>query len=223
MKSLKRVVLALLCLALTKTLPAQNSPFTNFADSVFQHLDKSFITTGILYDRAFPLLNLHGFNAQTDTTSSDFFEQAYFELYNAVYARNTFLNPDDLTYIREVENFQNKVPVSVMDYKFNWIDTLAVEHNLISLQNGLYYDVNGRTQSPYIEKRVQLVSPLFEELKPGTIIFSFDPYLTFTNQSVTVQQIQLNFPGVGTATLLPNGTASLNFASAKLRYPLRYV
>jgi hypothetical protein len=167
MKSLRRVILALLCLILIKPLPAQNSLFNNFSDSVFQHLDKSPVTTGILYDRTYPLASLHAFNIQTDTVNSELFEQGYFELYNATYSKNTFLNPDDLTYIRDVKNFENLVPVAVLDYKFNWIDTLAIQNNLISLQNGMFYDVSGRTQNPYIEKRVQMVSPLYDELKPG--------------------------------------------------------
>lgn len=153
MKSLKRVIAALLCLVLTKTLTAQISPFSNFADSVFQHLDKSPVTTGILYDRTYPLASLHAFNIQTDTVNSELFEQSYFELYNAAYAKNTFLNPDDLTYIRDVRNFENLVPVGVLDYKFNWMDTLAIQNNLISLQNGMFYDVPGRTQNPYLEKK----------------------------------------------------------------------
>jgi hypothetical protein len=77
----------------------------------------------------------------------------------------------------------------------------------------MFYDVSGRTQNPYIEKRVQMVSPLYDELKPGIITFSFASYLTLNNQSLAVQQIQLSFPNAGTATLLPNGTASLNFSS----------
>lgn len=38
--------------------------YTYIVDSLFQHLNKSGITTGILYDRVIPLSGMHGFNKQ---------------------------------------------------------------------------------------------------------------------------------------------------------------
>ncbi|MEO7121311.1 MAG: hypothetical protein ABIY62_09440, partial [Ginsengibacter sp.] len=40
------------------------------ADSVFQNLNKSYVTTGILYDRVFPFATLHTFNTPSQDTAS---------------------------------------------------------------------------------------------------------------------------------------------------------
>ncbi|MBL7738782.1 MAG: T9SS type A sorting domain-containing protein [Chitinophagaceae bacterium] len=214
MKSLPKVILVLLCLLSGHIIIAQNSKFTLFADSLFQYLNKTEITTNILYDRAFPLSELHGYNSAVDTVTTDFLEQSYLEIYNAAFSRSSLINPDDLSYIQEVENFQNRVPVGVFDYSFNWIDTLAIQHNLISQTNGMFYDVPGRTQSPYILKRAQMAAPMYENLSAGDITFSLPSYFILSNSGLTVQSVQLSFPGVGTAILLPNTQASLSFYQA---------
>jgi hypothetical protein len=64
------------------------------ADTIFQNLDKNFITTGILYDRAFPLSRFDFYNPSTDTATFKFASQAYYELYQAHYNRSVLLDPN---------------------------------------------------------------------------------------------------------------------------------
>lgn len=81
-------LIALLCLfAIPPKLYAQDDLYRHMTDSLFQHLDKSEITTGVLYDRVFPLSRLNQFNlASPDTSNYQHFIQAYSEFYRAAYA-----------------------------------------------------------------------------------------------------------------------------------------
>ena len=59
-------------------------PFTNDVDSIFQNLNKAYVSMGILYDRVYPFARLHMFNTTNfDTSNVQHFSQAYYELYNA--------------------------------------------------------------------------------------------------------------------------------------------
>jgi hypothetical protein len=83
-------------------------PWKNYADYRLQPLDKSYINTGVLYDRVFPIANLDertGLLPNEDTTSSDHFKQSYYEMYNSIYNPSGVSTPDDM------ENMLNTFPV----------------------------------------------------------------------------------------------------------------
>lgn len=57
--------------------------YKQFADFKLQQLNKSFINSGILYDRIFPVADIERFKQQnqtTDTSSPRHWIQAYYEL-----------------------------------------------------------------------------------------------------------------------------------------------
>lgn len=61
-------------------------PWKSYADFRLQSLNKSYISTGVLYDGVFPIANMDehtGLSTDEDTTSSDHFKQGYYEMYNA--------------------------------------------------------------------------------------------------------------------------------------------
>jgi hypothetical protein len=193
---------------------AQVSGYTAWADSLFQHLDKSQISTGVFYDRIYNLAQLQDYDSATDTTDGYALRQAYFEIYNASYNQTNWLKPEHYAYLAEVENFHNIVPIGVLNIQFNLFDTLAVRNNLITEQSGLFYDVPGRPSSPYLLRSLQMAAPLCETVYPGTLTFKLKPELCLTNMGVTVQQVQINFPSIGSITLNPGGTATLSFPNS---------
>lgn len=78
--------LAILLLIFTASKSAQaqsiweNLPFRDYADFKFQNLNKSYINTGVLYDRVFPIAQLNNHIASansTDTASPMHFAQAF--------------------------------------------------------------------------------------------------------------------------------------------------
>lgn len=74
-------------------------PYKQYADFKLQNLDKSIITSGILYDRMMPIADIERFKQQdqfTDTTGPRHWMQAYYELYNSAYNNTGWLSPDAL-------------------------------------------------------------------------------------------------------------------------------
>lgn len=63
-------------------------PYKTYADFKLQNLDKTIITSGILYDRVFPVADIERFRQQdqfTDTTGPRHRVQSCYESYNAAY------------------------------------------------------------------------------------------------------------------------------------------
>ena len=59
-------------------------PWKSYADYRLQLLNKTFVTTGVLYDRVFPIAHMDehtGLSSTEDTTSSDHFKQGYYEMF----------------------------------------------------------------------------------------------------------------------------------------------
>src|SRR5687768_13594964 len=127
-----KALLIILIITSTSVLRAQRlTPFTHEADSVFKNLNKSYITTGILYDRVYPSAMLHVFNSPFfDTTNVHHFKQAYFELYNAKYYKTDLVSPDTVDKRINAITKTGKVPIGIINFKFNQIDTNSVVNKL---------------------------------------------------------------------------------------------
>lgn len=148
----------------------QVSFFTHGVDSVFQYLSRTRVTTGILYDRVMPLAGLHVFNTglQPDTASASLFFQAYLELRNASFNPTSFpFNSEHLRSQSERFLYRDSIALGVLDYQFNRLDTLALEHGLITLQNGLFYDVPNPSRSPYLSNTVTIAAALIDTVAPN--------------------------------------------------------
>ena len=93
---MKKLLLFLIVFA-SLTAEAQTPKnFTQTADSCLVNLNKSGVTTGILYDRVFPFASLAIFNENyADTSSYSHFKQGYNELYDAAYSNGGMMTPDN--------------------------------------------------------------------------------------------------------------------------------
>jgi hypothetical protein len=59
-------------------------PWKSYADYRLQPLNKTYITTGVLYDRVFPIAHMDehtGLTSTEDTSSSDHFKQGYYKMF----------------------------------------------------------------------------------------------------------------------------------------------
>lgn len=184
--------------------------YADQVDTILQNLDKSYVTTGVLYDRAFPLSRFDVFNPATDTATYQFATQAYYELYQAHYDRSVLLDPSLLFKMIDWENIRARVPILILDYQYNKLDTMAVDENLLSLQNGYLYDVAGRSRSPYWLQRFQLATPLTDTLTNSNVLFNVQPIFISRNTGLDVQTVVADF-GDGTGQHTLNGALdSLN-------------
>ena len=58
--------------SITTTLANAQSPYTTIQDSMYRHLDKSNVPTGVLYDRVYPWANLIENVAKVENDTIDF-------------------------------------------------------------------------------------------------------------------------------------------------------
>lgn len=196
--------------------------FTQSADYAMQHLDKSGISTGILYDRVFPFARLDLFGQlQTDTAEVNYYKQAYSELRRASYD-TTALYSDDIINDGIIKyKSDNKVPIALITYKFNQIDTLAIQDGLIYLSNNLYYDSSPRSRSPYWEKTAVVVAALAETVNAGTVQFELASVFNANNLASPVTYVEIDF-GNGLVSYTPGQTFTANFASGG-KHTIKYV
>ncbi len=194
--------------------------YTQMVDSLMAPLNKTQITTGILYDRVFPFAYLQSFNRSynnPDTSSYGHFYQAYSEIYNAAYNKTNLMNDYRLdTLAKAIYYTKNIIPISTLYYDVNIIDTSSVAKNL--LYNGadsLMHDVAGRTGSPYTLNTVTAAAALATDtLSYGTGNFQFKFYsrLFFTNKGVTLSSITVNF-GAGSIDMTTGNIVTANFTT----------
>jgi hypothetical protein len=199
------------------TLPAYEYPPAPIAgsyrfrlDSLLTALNKSQVPTGILYDRVAPLARLDVFGqTAADTSRFEHFLQANQELWYASY-RSVGVGSSLKVRARAAQQQQaGMVPLGVLHYRFNLLDTLAVENNLFSQPDGAagaLYDVAGRPQSPYLTRETLVAAALVASVPAGTVQFVLPTALLFDNTGNAVQSLTLNFnDGSAAATLLPDG------------------
>jgi len=201
---------------------AQTSEYTHFTDSLFQHLNKTEITTGILYDRVFPVTSLHSFNRNyADTSSNSYFIQAYKEMYRAAYNNSSWIAPEDVKTIAISKKYDayKEIPVGLAHYSFNVIDTNSIESGLIQQIDSMYYDVHNRPFSPYQLINTFVASPLLDSItldSGTTVLYNFSPELTFNKSAATLSALTVDFDdgsGPVAITLNTNSNVAVNYYS----------
>jgi len=213
--------LSLLFFALLLSLPGRAQQFNTLppvyvpettawghsVDSLLQYVDKSRIASGILYDRVLPLAALPYFDRfRADTSSAEHLRQAYLELYLSAYNQAGFAHtPSQLRERAQALARRDSVPLAVLDYRLHYLDTLAVYHNQLSLQNGLYYDGPG-AGSPYRERLLTLAAPLVRSV-PQQARFYLDPTLLLGNRGRAVSSLLVNFDNGAAPVLCQSGQA----------------
>lgn len=120
-------------------------PWKNYADYRLQLLNKSYVTTGVLYDRMFPIAHMDehtGLLSTEDTASSDLFKQGYYEMYNSIYNPTGVYTADDVENTLANYTTWNAHPIGILYYKFNSLDTNALQDHLVdTLANGQFTDI----------------------------------------------------------------------------------
>lgn len=163
-------------------------------DYVIKKFDKSKFATNILYDRVVPLANLLNYSPliPKDTSNYTHFIQAYYEMFLASF-NNT--NMKLFTEIKtEVlnKNALGVIPIGIVDYAFNYVDSNAFKNGDIEIENKQLKIKKGNFG--FIKKSEACVfSLLAEKLKLGENIITFDNMFVFSNSTVSIISLELNF------------------------------
>lgn len=180
------------------------------------NLNKSNITTGIFYDRVYPFAGLSVFNDNyADTSSRVHFLQGYNELYNAAYSHNGMVEPDDYLQQVSVKLQSGIVPVGILNYRFNYLDTTAIQNNLISTSGLLLYDVPNRPSSPYRERLLSLAAILTDSITTSSVNFELSSSLYLNNTGNVIANVNVDFgDGSGLHQLSLGQGININYSSS---------
>ncbi len=200
---------------LSFSLKAQDKTYTQTIDSLFINLNKTEITTGILYDRVYPFAALEKFNlGASDTASNRYFTQAYLELFTAAYNNSGMTNPDALEGFKKTQIYDGIVPIGLLNYNYNLMDTLAQNNNLISVSGLTLYDVAGRSQSPYLLKNTTVAAILADTVNSSSVNFQLYSATFLQNTSLGIQNLQVDFgDGTGLHTINVDQSISINYST----------
>ncbi len=195
------IFLFIIVRGISQTNP-QFSTFTRDIDSFLTHIDKSPISTGILYDRVYPFTNLPFFNitqSLPDTIDFPFYLQACSEIRRAAYGNNPSLPPvsDSFYNAEKKSKLSRVVKIGAFSYNYNFIDTNSLINNQVyfgSVDSALY-DSPNRINSPFILRRTNLVSPIISTLdySAGPFTFKLDEVFYNTNTGLLINYINIDF------------------------------
>ena len=192
-------------------IPPDTSSYAKKMDYTIQYIDKSKIPTGILYDRVFPTARLNNFNqvGRQDTSSFIHFIQSYSELKNSSYQQNTSPSVAMLKNLILKNTDGNNIPIGLLNYEFNVIDSMSIVNNQFIKEGNFLKDVAGRSTSPYLYRKVLVVSPMTDYLKTGTVNFKIPSDLYWQNASPIISSLQITAGDNNqVATLTPDGPSA---------------
>lgn len=112
------------------------------------------------------------------------------------------------------QHLAGRLPIGVIHYVYNVIDTLALQNNLLQIQDGLLYDVQDRPTSSYIYQTSTVVAALADSVSAGSIEFIFPVSLQLKNTSEDVSNIEIDFSdGNPVVILTPGAATTVNYST----------
>lgn len=163
-------------------------------DFFIKNIEKQKFKTGVLYDRVYPFAKLHNFKPvnHKDTSSYKHFIQAYYELYLSSFNNSEMKTFYDIKNDVKEKNQKGVVPIGILDFEFNYIDSNAIKTNDLEVVNKQLRVRNKKTS--FVKKSEACVfSLLSDKLEQGMINISFDNNFVFTNRKFHISSIELIF------------------------------
>lgn len=179
-------------------------------DSIFQHLDKGYISTDVLYDRVYPSARIPSFTAQQDTVDYKYTMQVWHELYLASYNRS---NLKDVATVRQkarLNAVQNKgITVGYIQYDYQHIAPYALDSGYLYIHPN-DSTLRGHTtfeEKAYISKRIVLPIIAQNHLSVGSQLFYFDSSMVMDNVNGNYQ-VQLKLSSGSNVVFLNPGESN---------------
>jgi len=215
-----------LCFAFSAAF-AQESAYRQAADQAFTNLDKTGVSSKILYDRVFPVASLTDYSVSgSGISSSTHFLQARDELRQASYDPGTHLITNELRALIWQSSQQNIVPIGIISARFQMVrfENLNLNNDRYGLKDNLKVAVNekeAQSQSQalaallYSNKQAVVVSVLVPQIPQGTSIFQIPDWAVLSNRGLGITDGVVNFgDGNPTQTLIAgNNTVQATYST----------
>ena len=171
-----------------------NKPFLESIADCIEPLDKSLITSGLLSDKVIPFVSLDQYDGQTDSVITfGQWKQVYRQLYHSSISEPDMPVPEDLKDSLDSHLHQGVIPIVILNMKYHQIKPYALDSNLIYLNDGKLYDVNGRLESPYEEKRLFAATTFTNTIGLGQVSFKIDNHFYLSNTNETLSSFEINY------------------------------
>ena len=171
-----------------------------FQDLIFGQLDFSEVTTGLLTDYSLTKINLDEYNGLGELPDLSAGEWGL--LYGLLYysqVEDSTLVPGLNEVKANLYNYRvaDKVPVLVLDYQYNYFDSTALDRGLLTQdEEGVLWDVAGRTESPYLQDRLMGIAPHGSQARSNEdneVTFIFPPEAFLVNNGTGVTTVEVDF------------------------------
>ncbi|PWJ59675.1 putative secreted protein (Por secretion system target) [Dyadobacter jejuensis] len=175
------------------------------ADDLMGYLDKSYVTSGILYNRAFPAASLNIFGT-SEVSNSGHWLEARAELYKGALNTSGLLSTESLqSLIYQSNNEQHIVPIGISLIQLQEINSSVVETDP---DGRLRLKAGFSPSQTFNTKQAVVASALVPSVPIGTSSFQLPRWATFSNQGVGINSVVVNFGDGGSSrTLTPGGSS----------------
>jgi pimeloyl-ACP methyl ester carboxylesterase len=186
-------------------------------DSMLVNVNKTSVTSGIIYERVAQFANLYNFNKPEFSNSSDYkyLRQALNELHEAS-------NQTRLINLQELENRisntiqDNEVNVAILNSPFqilNYNYETPITGGLLLNETTQLFEQISNTQ-PFYSMQTTVVAPTKSILKGTSVTFKFDTNLYLTNGGNEIKTLTINFGSTTTSII-----ADSNFIAQDVTIP----
>jgi len=175
-------------------------------DSMLISIDKSSLTTDVLYERVFPFAKLAIFNDSINVSNVKHFEQALSELYKAS-NKQKFTSYKQLRTEYSSEDDNSIVDIGIINASFHQLNYIEedLQESALKIVNGKFERINTDKQV-FIPKKVLIISPLKQYLVGNAITYYFNTTFLIQDSSKTINNISANFGTSTNYTIYSNGS-----------------
>ncbi|KFC18821.1 T9SS type A sorting domain-containing protein [Chryseobacterium sp. FH1] len=179
----------------TQTLPTSE---TSTLDDKLVNIDKSSVTSGILYQRSSIFTRLYDFNKSSDFNTADapFFEQSLTDL-NYGSNQTKFIDYLGLRQLTIANKYKdNVVDIGIINTPFHMLyyDEESQSNGGLSFNTSTNLFVKNNNGKPaFLELFTTIISPLKKEAKGTSVTFKFKSNLNFFNGSKTIKSLHADF------------------------------
>jgi len=162
---------------------------------LYSDLPNSEITTGVLYDRAMPIVDAGQFDgtAGTPVMNGHLWKTAYRDLYEAAHDARGMESPADIAAATEAAP-ENVVPIIVSYIDFNAVDYEAYADYRLDFDDKDETFVRGSNDvSPYVRETFFSAAPAVSKVNGTDVTFHVDQDYYTTNQNATPQYFRIDF------------------------------
>jgi hypothetical protein len=165
-------------------------------------LDRARISTGILYDRVFPLSAIGDYDGSAAACTADLhgWKQMYSEMWRASLGQAAWPALQTVLEAARPGVARDIIPVGIMNFRYTRIRPDALERGALTVEDGRLREGMGE---PYVEKLVFAAAALKDYTYRGAgVAFDFSRAWYFTNDPTVPARIDVDFgDGLGLRTV----------------------